>query len=106
MNIHTFAGARYGLLTFQRASAGWAAFVRPECYGLLMFAQAAPPGARLLSVTRTGSPEVRACATRGADGRTRLVLINDDILHSHVVSVRLPEQAPTVTLERLTAPSA
>ena len=106
VNIHTFPGARYGLFTFQRAGGGWAAFVRPEYYGLLMFAQAAPPGARLLSVTRMGSPEVRAWATRGADGRTRLVLINDDVWHSHVVSVRLPEQAPTVTLDRLAAPSA
>jgi hypothetical protein len=106
VNIHTFPGARYGLFTFQRAGAGWAAFVRPEYYGLLMFAQAAPPGARLLSVTRMGTPEVRAWATRGADGTTRLVLINDDVRHSHVVSVRLPEQARIVTLERLTAPSA
>ena len=70
VNIHTFPDARYGLFTFQRAGAGWAAFVRPEYYGLLMFAQAAPPGARLLSVTRMGTPEVRAWATRGADGRT------------------------------------
>ena len=80
--------------------------MRPEYYGLLMFAQAAPPGARLLSVTRTGSAEVRAWATRAPDGRIRLVLINDDVWHSHVVSVRLPERAPTVTLERLTAPTA
>jgi hypothetical protein len=106
VNVHTFPGARYGLFTFHRASAGRAAFVRPEYYGLLMFAQAAPPGARLLSVTRNGSPEVRAWATRGSDGRTRLVLINNDVWHSHVVSVRLPEQAPVATLERLTAPSA
>ncbi len=80
--------------------------MRPEYYGLLMFAQAAPPGSRLLSVTDTGSAAVRAWATRASDGRIRLVLINDDVWHSHVVSVRLPEQAPTVTLERLTAPSA
>ena len=106
VNIHTFPHARYGLFTFQRAGAAWSAFVRPEYYGLLMFAQAAPPGARLLSVTRIGTPEVRAWATRGADGTTRLVLINNDVRHSHVVSVRLPEQVPIVTLERLTAPSA
>ena len=106
VNVHTFPGARYGLFTFRRVGTGWSAFVRPEYYGLLMFAQAAPPGARLLSMTRTGSPEVRAWATRAPDGRIRLVLINDDVRHSHVVSVRLPERASTVTLERLTAPSA
>ena len=106
VNIHTFPRARYGLFTFHRTSTGWSAFVRPEYYGLLMFAQAAPPGARLLSVTRSGSPEVRAWATRAPDGRIRLVLINDDIWHSHVVSVRLPERGSQATLERLTAPTA
>ena len=106
VNIHTFPRARYGLFMFHRRGAGWSAFVRPEYYGLLMFAQAAPPGARLLSVARTGNAEVRAWATRASDGRIRLVLINDDMWHSHVVSVRLPARAATVTLERLTAPTA
>jgi hypothetical protein len=106
VNIHTFPSARYGLFTFHRTGTGWSAFVRPEYYGLLMFAQAGPPGARLLSVIRTGSPDVHAWATRASDGTIRLVLINDDVWHSHVVSVRLPEHASTVTLERLTAPSA
>jgi hypothetical protein len=106
VNIHTFPGARYGLFTFNRARTGWSAFVRPEYYGLLMFAQAAPPGSRLLPATSTGSTEVRAWATRATDGRIRLVLINDDVRRSHVVSLRLPERAPTVTLERLTAPNA
>ena len=45
-------------------------------------------------------------AARAVSSGFPLVLINDDVWHSHVVSVRLPEQAPTVTLERLTAPSA
>src|SRR5579871_958200 len=71
-----------------------------------MFTQAAPPGARLLSVTQTGSREVRVWATRAPDGRIRFVLINDDLAHTHVVSVRLQGRAPTATLERLTAPSA
>ena len=106
VNIHTFPRARYGLFTFHRTSTGWSAFVRPEYYGLLMLAQAAPPGARLLSLTRSGSPEVRAWATRAPDGRIRLVLINDDIWHSHVVSVRLPERGSQATLQRLTAPTA
>ena len=49
---------------------------------------------------------MRAWATRASDGRIRLVLINDDVWHSHVVFGAAPAQAPTVTLERLTAPSA
>jgi hypothetical protein len=75
VNIHTFAGARYGLFTFHRAGTAWSAFVRPEYYGLLMFAQAAPPGSRLLSATSTGRTEVRAWGTRATDGRIRVVLI-------------------------------
>lgn len=106
VNVHTFPGARYGLFTFHRTGTRWSAFVRPEYYGLLMFAQAAPPGSRLLSVTRTGSPEVRGWATRASRGTIRLILINDDVRHSHVVSVRLPGRDSKVTLERLTAPSA
>lgn len=106
VNVHMFPAARYSLFTFHRAHARWSAFVRPEYYGLLMFAQAAPPGARLLTLARTGSPDVRAWATRAPDGRLRLVLINDDVWHSHVVTVRLPERAATISLERLTAPSA
>ncbi|MBV8219671.1 MAG: hypothetical protein JO325_14490 [Solirubrobacterales bacterium] len=106
VNIHTFPGARYGLFTFRRAGTAWSASVRPEYYGLLMFTQAAPPGSRLLSVRRTGSPEVRGWATRASDGAIRVVLVNEDVRRSHVVSVRLPERASTVTLERLTAPSA
>jgi hypothetical protein len=106
VNIHTFPRARYGLFTFQRTGTAWSASVRPEYYGLLMFAQAAPPGARLLPVAQTGGPDVRAWATRAPDGRVHLVLINDDVAHSHIVSVRLPAPAPKVTLERLTAPSA
>ena len=72
VNIHTFPRARYGLFTFHRGAAGWSAFVRPEYYGLLMFAQAAPPGSRLLPVTRAGSPEVRAWATRAPTGGSAL----------------------------------
>jgi hypothetical protein len=106
VDIHTFPGARYGLFTFHRAGARWSAFVHPEYYGLLMFTQAAPPGARLLPVTRAGSPEVRAWATRAPHGAIRLVLINGDVRRAHVVSVRLPERIPNVAVERLTARSA
>lgn len=106
VNIHTFAGARYGLFRFHHARTGWSALVRPEYYGLLLFAHAAPVGARLLSVARSGTLQVRAWATRAADATVRVVLINDDLRRSHVVSVRLPGRASTVALERLTAPSA
>jgi hypothetical protein len=106
VNIHTFPGAAYGLFTFRRVGSEWSASVRPEYYGLLMFAQAAPPGSRLLPVATTGSSAVRGWATRASDGRTRVVLINDDIFHRHVVLIRPSARAGLATLERLTAPSA
>lgn len=106
VNIHTFPGARYGLFTFRRAGGEWYASVRPEYYGLLMFAQAAPPGSRLLPAATTGNSAVRGWATRASDGQTRVVLINDDIFHRHIVLIRPSAPAGLATLERLTAPSA
>ena len=106
VNIHTFPGARYGLLSLRQAQGRRSASVRPEYYGLLMFARAAPPGSKLLVAVATGNPAVRAWATAAPDGRTRLVLINDDIFHRHTVLVRTPAPAGTATLERLSAPSA
>jgi hypothetical protein len=106
VNIHTFPGARYGLFTFHHTGSAWSAYVRPEYYGLLMFTQATPAGARLLSVTQSGTRDVRTWATRAPGGQIHLVLINDDVVHTHVVAVRLPVRATSASLERLTAPSA
>ena len=44
VNVHSLPGAAYELFTFQHTSSGWQAFVHPEYYGMLMFAQAFPPG--------------------------------------------------------------
>jgi hypothetical protein len=106
VNIHTFPDARYGLFTFRHAGNAWSTFVRPEYYGLLMFTQATPSGARLLSVRQAGTRDVRAWATRARGGQIHLVLINDDAAHTHIVSVRLPGRATSASLERLTAPGA
>ncbi len=57
-------------------------------YGLLMFARAAPAGSRLLQVTpapaANGGPNDKVWATHGADGKTRVVIINKDT-HAHNV---------------------
>jgi hypothetical protein len=109
VNFHTFPGARYQLFSFSRANGS--ATVRPEYYGLALFAQAAPPGSRLLSLRTSGPESVRAWATRGRDGRLRVLLINDDTGHSHVVRVSLPGAggggSPRLaSVERLRAPNA
>ena len=102
VNIHTLPGAAYELFTFQRGPAGWQAFVHPDYYGLLMFAQAFPPGARLLPVHQGAGP-VRAWATRGADGRTRVTLINEDS-QPRRLELQLPFGGRQADLEWLTAP--
>jgi len=105
VNIHTYPGATYQLFTFTRMHSSWRALVEPEYYGLLMFAQATPPGARLLRVSGA-SGAVRAWATRAPDGGIRVVLINDDTRSSHLVAVRVQAARGTATLERLEAPGA
>ena len=103
VNIHTYPGATYELFTFS----GRTAFVFPEYYGLMMFAQAAPAGARLLHVGGATASGLKTWATRAPDGHTRVVLINKSTT-VRVVAVHVPGGATATApaaLERLTAPS-
>lgn len=102
VNIHTLPGAAYELFTFLRGPVGWQAVVHPDYYGLLMFAQAFPPGARLLPVHTGGGP-VKVWATRGADGRTRVTLTNEDA-RPRRVELQLPVAGAPAELEWLRAP--
>lgn len=104
VNIHVFPGASYILFSFRRPHGHWLGKIAPEYYGLLLFADATPPGSQLLRVTTRGGPAVRAWATRGVNGTVRVVLINDDLRRRHVFLVRGP--AGTATAIHLTAPSA
>ncbi len=102
VNLHSLPGAGYELFTFKHSAGGWQAFVRPEYYGLLMFAEAAPPGSRLLPVDAPSGP-VKLWATAGADGRTRVVIINKNPA-AHQVALQVPRLGTTATLQWLTAP--
>jgi hypothetical protein len=104
VNIHTFPGAVYQLFTFTRPHGRWHAVVEPDYYGLAMFAQAAPPGSRLLKVSSTGSGQLKVWATRAPDGTLRVVVINEGS-RTRRLAVRAPAAfgAPGV-LERLQAP--
>jgi hypothetical protein len=106
VNIHMFPGARYILFSFRRQDGRWVARIRPEYYGLLMFAQATPPGSHLLRTITRGGQAVRAWATRGAEGTVRVVLINDDLRKRHVFLVTDAAPAGPASAIRLTAPSA
>jgi hypothetical protein len=102
VNVHTLPGAGYQLFTFTRTPRGWQAFVHPDYYGMLMFAQAFPAGAQLLGVRAPPGP-VKVWATRAPDGRTRVTLINKDS-RPHRVEVQLPPAARAARLEWLLAP--
>jgi hypothetical protein len=102
VNVHSLPGAAYEPFTFERTRTGWRGSVRPDYYGMLMFAHAFPPGARLLPVRSAGGP-VKVWATRAANGTTRVVLINKD---SREHEVALTVDLPRARIEWLRAPSA
>ncbi len=113
VNIHTFAGSTYEPFSFIRRDHRWLARVAPLYYGLLMFARAAPAGARLLPASVVAATDgigsdptsgLDTYATRAGDGTVRVVLINDSNRQLPVV-IRQPLARPVATLERLLAPS-
>jgi glycosyl hydrolase family 79 len=106
VNLHTLPDAAYELFAFSRRGGRWQAEVRPIYYGLQLFAQAAPPGARLLSVSRRGADTgLSAWATRAPDHRLRVVVINKSQTQRKTVTVTLPAGAGrTATIERMLAP--
>ena len=111
VNIQTFRNAFYEPFDVSEQAGRWSAAVRPLYYGLLMFAQAAPPGARLLPVAHQGPATLRVWSTRGPDGQVRVVLINDSRRRPVTVAVQLPATgagagSTTATGIRLRAPRA
>lgn len=110
VNFHTLPQAAYELFTFTQRGKTWRAFVHPDYYGMLMFGQAFPPGAKLLptSLTQGGvqpsSTPMKVWATQ-AGGTIRVTLINKDPGSAHVVDVTVPHAGASATLESLQAPS-
>jgi hypothetical protein len=102
VNVHTFPGTDYELFTFRQVRGRWRGVVEPEYYGLDLFAQAAPAGSRLLSVSSSGGPGLRAWATLARDRTIRVVVINVG-RRARVVAVRGATSRETGTLERLQA---
>ena len=108
VNIHTLPGAAYELFAFTQSGDRWSGAVRPVYYGLQLFAQAAPPGSRLLALPGLGggSSVLSAWATRDLQGIERVVLIDKDPLRAETVTLRPPAGVPGgATLERMQAPS-
>jgi hypothetical protein len=112
VNIHTFHNAIYEPFAVTERDGRWTAQVRPMYYGLLMFGQAAPPGARLLTTAYRAPATLRVWSTRARDGRLRVVLINASRRRPATVAIRPPAgaarvaQAGQATGTRLRAPHA
>jgi hypothetical protein len=100
VNLHTFPGAGYELFKLTMSNGRWQAVVSPEYYGLLMFAAAAPPGARQLRISGAPGTAVKAWATKAAGGTVHVVMINKGS-QARVFALRLPGSAGAATLERL-----
>jgi hypothetical protein len=86
------------------AGDGGSMIVHPEFYGMMMFAQAAPAGSRLVTIRATMPSSVHLWATRAADGTVHVVLINDSFSKPATVNVPLASPAGPGTLEALRAP--
>ena len=104
VNVHTREVPNQ-LFTFSQSKGHWRAMVEPDYYGLLAFAQAAPPGSKLLKVSGFSSGPVHVWAVRAPDGTERVILINMASGGSETVEVKIQSSATTGTLERLTAPN-
>ena len=105
VNLHTLPTAAYELFTFRYRHGHWEAFVHPEYYGMLMFIQAFPPGARLLPVSVSPSGPLKVWATRDAHNTIRVMLINKDPAQAYQVQLNQAGLASRGRLERLEAPS-
>lgn len=92
VNIHTFPGTANQLFSFTDQDGTWTGKVSPEYYGLLMFAEAMPPGARLLRIYEPATDPLRPWAALAPDGTLRVVLINDSLTDSRTVLVTPPSQ--------------
>ena len=105
VNFHMLPGSHYELFSPSQNSAGaWSAVVHPEYYGLYLFAQAFPVGARLVPVSAPAGP-TKVWATQAGDGSVRVTVINQDPQAEHDVQLQVPGATDTGNLETLTAPS-
>ncbi|HEY5318230.1 MAG TPA: glycosyl hydrolase family 79 C-terminal domain-containing protein [Solirubrobacteraceae bacterium] len=106
VNVQTAPGSFNELFSVAEAKGAWQASVRPAYYGLMMFAEAAPPGSRFLRLSGAAGAGVNVWATRAPSGDVHVVLINDSTTSTRTVTVRASSPGGPSTLERLQAPSA
>jgi hypothetical protein len=105
VNVHTPPRSTNQMFTVSQVNGTWQVYVHPNYYGLLMFAQATPPGSRLVRVSGSAAAGVSTWATRGTDGKTRVVVINKSTSRPRPVTIKAPAAATTATMELMRAPS-
>lgn len=106
IDMHTLPNSAYELFSFADRHGRWTGSVRPVYYGLQLFAQAAPAGARIVPLHARGhAPGLSTWATRDRGGATRVVLINKSTTRDRTVRIRVPGAA-RAGIERMLAPSA
>ena len=105
VNMHTWTGAWYAPLEFRYIEGKRVTFVRPLFYGMLLFAKATANQGQLLRSHWHGHSRVRIWATRGADGKLRVMALNVNDHISRELRIRIPGVEGRAIVERLTAPS-
>jgi hypothetical protein len=106
VNIHTLPKAAYEPFAFSESHAGvWSADVRPDYYGMLMFADADPPGSRLLSVNGTNGL-LKVWAVRTPSGHLNVVVLNKDTTSPYLLNLSIPGTHAPLTSLAMSAPSA
>lgn len=103
VNVHSRPAVTNELFSFAQSGGKWHAIVHPVYYGLLMFADAAPPGSRLLRVGG-GDPGLKVWATRAPDGRVRVLLINKDAGRGRTIALQIAAAGGPATVARLRGP--
>jgi hypothetical protein len=104
VNVHTFPDAPYAPFDVRNIHGTWSATVHPEYYGLLMFTEAAPPGATLLTVSGHTPAGVTTWATRGLDRTVRVLVVNKNANTPYRAAIRVPSSNAPALVERLLGP--
>jgi hypothetical protein len=105
VNLHTVPGGINEILGAADTGGRWQVKVHPEFYGMILFAQAAPPGSRLLHISAPAPAGVKVWATRGTDGRIRVVVINKRLAQPVTIELHVPAAQGPATVLALRAPS-
>jgi len=105
VNIQTVPNTVQEVLGPEFVNGAWRMRVHPEYYGMMMFAQAAPAGARLLKTGSAVPAGVKLWATRATDGVIHVVVINKRLGGSEFLRLRIAGAHGPAEVEQLRAPS-